>query len=179
MGGAERYALMRRVEDATVRFAATLGAMTDAQVREPSLLPGWTRGHVITHVARSGDALRELMAGARTGVPAYGYTSAETRDAAITAGAPRPAAEQLADVKDSAEAFAAEVAAMTDATAGVPVRVMTYAEFPAEQCVLRRLVELELHHVDLGLAYTPSDWPRDFAEMPLGEPMNDQRATRL
>ncbi|HEY3686902.1 MAG TPA: maleylpyruvate isomerase N-terminal domain-containing protein [Streptosporangiaceae bacterium] len=178
MDTGDRAAMMGRIEAATVRFLDTVRALPESEAHEPSLLPGWSRGHVITHVARSGDALRELMAGARTGVPAYGYASAEAREADITTGARRPVAEQLTDVIASAESFATEAAAMTDEFADTPVRVMAYAEFPASECLLRRLVELELHHVDLGLSYKVADWPVDFATLDLHEPMRTQRADR-
>jgi DNA-binding CsgD family transcriptional regulator len=42
-------------------LVAAAGRMTDAEAREPSLLPGWTRGHVLTHVARNADALTNLL----------------------------------------------------------------------------------------------------------------------
>ncbi|WP_274561083.1 maleylpyruvate isomerase N-terminal domain-containing protein [Streptomyces spiramyceticus] len=45
------------------RFAATL---TDTELRSPSTLPGWTRGHVAAHVASSADAYVWLLAVART-----------------------------------------------------------------------------------------------------------------
>lgn len=44
---------------------------------------------------------------------------------------------------------------------------------------MRRLVEVELHHCDLGLAYRPADWPGAFTEMELTEPMRSQRQDRL
>lgn len=175
----ERDDLLGQIDTATERLAAAVRVMSDAQVGEPSLLPGWTRGHVLTHVARSGDVLRGLLAGARTGVPGSGYASADAREADIAAGAARPAAEQLDDVLASAQAFRAEAETLTAETARVPVRILTYPEFPTGQCLLRRLVELELHHVDLGLAYTASDWPEAFASRELPEPMSGQRADRL
>lgn len=49
------------------RFAATLTALTDTDVRAPPALPGWTRGHVATHVARSADTYVRLLTVARTG----------------------------------------------------------------------------------------------------------------
>ena len=45
-----------RLAAATSRLLATATALSDAQVREPSSLPGWTRGHVLTHIARVGHA---------------------------------------------------------------------------------------------------------------------------
>ena len=34
---------------------------------------------------------------------------------------------------------------------------------------MRRLREVEVHHVDLGLGYEPSDWPEDYVawELPM------------
>ncbi|OLB67261.1 MAG: hypothetical protein AUI10_00520 [Actinobacteria bacterium 13_2_20CM_2_72_6] len=52
------------------------------------------------------------------------------------------------------------------------------ARLPASQVLVRRLVEVELHHTDLGAGYGPGDWPAWFAGMELGEPMRTQRADR-
>jgi maleylpyruvate isomerase len=38
----------------------------EADVRAPSLLPGWTRGHVLSHIARNADGItRRDRPGAR------------------------------------------------------------------------------------------------------------------
>ena len=58
----------------------TVAALTDSQARAPSLLPGWTRGHVVTHLARNADALRNLLTWARTGIPTPMYPSRQARD---------------------------------------------------------------------------------------------------
>ena len=34
---------------------------------------------------------------------------------------------------------------------------------PAWYTLWRRLTEVELHHVDLGVGYRPADWPEPFA----------------
>jgi maleylpyruvate isomerase len=62
----------------------------------------------------------------------------------------------------------------------VPVRMLDpAARFPAAQLLTRRLVEVELHHTDLGAGYSPADWPAAFAAMELGEPMRTWRRDRL
>ena len=43
--------------DATARYLEALTTLSEPDVRAPSLLPGWSRGHVITHVARNADGL--------------------------------------------------------------------------------------------------------------------------
>jgi maleylpyruvate isomerase len=174
----DRAGLMRQIDDATERLMGTVSRLTDEDVRGQSLLPGWTRGHVLTHVARNGDALRNLITWARTGVETPAYRSQEARDAAIDAGAGRSAGELLADVTESAAAFLATAGTVPEAAWQVAVRVLNYPEFPAAQLLLRRLVEVELHHTDLGTGYRPSDWPAGFAAMELPEPMWSQREDR-
>ena len=102
--------LRARIDAATGRLAATAAGLTDAQAREPSRLPGWSRGHVLTHLARNADGLRNLLVWARTGVETPQYPSREAREAGIKAGAGRAAAVLAEDVEQSAAAFAAEAA---------------------------------------------------------------------
>src|SRR2546429_8775170 len=91
-----------RLAAATDRVLATATALSDAQAREPSLLPGWSRGHVLTHIARNADGMVNLLHWARTGTQTPMYTSAQSRAADIEAGAGRPAAGPAADLRDSA-----------------------------------------------------------------------------
>ncbi len=96
--------------------------MSDDQAREPSLLPGWSRGHLLTHIARNADSLRNLLIWARTGVETPQYPSGEARDEGIAAGASQPASELSEDVDASAEQLAAEAARLngTNWAAEVP-----------------------------------------------------------
>jgi maleylpyruvate isomerase len=59
------------------------------------------------------------------------------------------------------------------------VQILGSARFPAGQLLTRRLVEVELHHSDLGRGYSPTAWPAAFASMDLAEPMRSQRQDRL
>src|SRR5579859_4132863 len=151
-----------RLTAATERLLATAGALSDAQAGEPSLLPGWTRGYVLTHVARNADGLGNLLRWARTGTEIPMYASAEARGADIEAGAGRSAAELVADVRESAAAFAAEVPTLSGDAWTVLVRALHGPPFPAFGVLERRLSEVEIHHVDLGAGYAPGDWPEDF-----------------
>ena len=38
------------------RLLQSLDSLTDDQCREPSALPGWTRGHVLSHLARNAES---------------------------------------------------------------------------------------------------------------------------
>jgi maleylpyruvate isomerase len=153
---------LERLAAATDRLLATATALTDAQAREPSLLPGWTRGHVLSHIARNADGMINLLSWARTGTETPMYASAESRNTDIEAGARRGAADLAADVRESAASFAAAAAAMPGGAWTVQVRALRGPGFPALGVLDRRLSEVEIHHVDLAADYAPSDWPADF-----------------
>jgi len=151
-----------RLAAATGRLLATAAALSGVQLREPSPLPGWTRGHVLSHLARNADGLRNLLIWARTGTETPMYASARSRTDDIVAGAGRPGAALVADVRESAAAFASEAASMPDGAWANQVRTLSGPPFPALGVLDRRLSEVEIHHVDLAAGYAPSDWPADF-----------------
>ena len=154
--------LQDRIDQATRRLTATVAGLTDSQAREPSLLPGWTRGHVLTHIARNADGLRNLLVWARTGVVTPQYPNPEAREAGIAAGAGRPAGALAEDLEQSAAAFAAEAARVPASAWEVPVHGINGPDHPAWFTLFRRLTEVEIHHVDLRAGYTPPDWPELF-----------------
>jgi len=153
---------MASITAATARLLTAAGALTDGQVAEPSLLPGWTRGHVLTHVARNADGLANLLRWADTGIEAPMYASAQARTADIEAGAGRPAAELAADLASAADAFGAQAAKLAGHAWAAQVRRLTGPPFPATEVLDLRLSEVEIHHVDLAAGYRPGDWPAGF-----------------
>ena len=153
---------MARIGEATDRLLACASALTDAGVHEPSLLPGWTRGHVLTHIARNADGLGNLLRWARTGITTPMYASREARRADIEAGAGRSAADFAADVQATAIAFAAEAASLPDEAWAAQVQGLTGPPIPGRGVLDWRLREVEIHHVDLAVGYRPGDWPGEF-----------------
>ncbi|WP_165485453.1 maleylpyruvate isomerase N-terminal domain-containing protein [Protofrankia symbiont of Coriaria ruscifolia] len=59
---------MHAMADGTARLLAEVERLNNAGVRELSALPGWTRAHLITHLARNADGLVNLLTWARTGI---------------------------------------------------------------------------------------------------------------
>lgn len=161
---------------ATERLLGSLAGLDDATARSASLLPGWSVGHVLTHLARNADGMVHLVDWADTGVESPMYPSVEARNADIDQGAGRPAAELVADVSGSAERLAAafdRFHAFGDPQLdrlvlfGAP-RPGAVPDVPAYSIPSARIRELEIHHVDLGLpSYTPLDWPDEFVERTL------------
>jgi maleylpyruvate isomerase len=173
--------LSGQVDGATQRLLDDARTLTEADLRAASLLPGWTRAHVLAHVARDADAMRNLLIGARSGQARPAYASARARDAGIEQGAAMGAGDLMADLADSAMALRAVARQLPDEAWQVQVQVLILdsAPFPAAELLARRLAEVELHHCDLGTAYGPADWPAAFAAMDLPEPVRSQREDRL
>jgi maleylpyruvate isomerase len=147
---------------AQARLLAAVALLTDADVRRSSRLPGWSVGHLLTHLARNADAHSRRLAGALRGedVEKYPGGSAQ-REGDIEAGAGRPARaliEDLAGSQQRLEQLFAECSA-----AGWPgAQLMGGSHYPATGCPAHRLREVEMHHVDLGIGYGPADWPTDY-----------------
>lgn len=144
------------VRDATERLLTALAKLDNASVAESSRLPGWSRGHVLAHLARNADALVNVLEGRPM------YASAEARDADIERDAPRPLDAQLADLRESAAGFQAAGTVPADWTRTVELR--NGVTDSAARVPFRRWVEVELHHVDLGIGYELEDIPAEFTE---------------
>jgi maleylpyruvate isomerase len=147
---------LESVRDATERLLTAVAKLDNASVTEPSRLPGWSRGHVLAHIARNADALVNVLEGRPM------YADVHVRDADIERDAPRPLDVQLTDVRASAARFQATGAAPADWSRTVELRngvVDAAARVP-----FRRWVEVELHHVDLGIGYELEDLPEEFTE---------------
>jgi maleylpyruvate isomerase len=160
------------LQESTDRLSRTLDTLDDEQVRRPSLLPGWTVGHVLTHLARNADGMVHLVDWALTGIATPMYASADARSADIEAGADRSAADLSADVQAAADRLAAGLERLSVARPEALDRLLLFGpprpgadpDTPARALPHARRRELEIHHVDLGLAYSPRDWPTDFVE---------------
>lgn len=152
---------------------AALVALVDTDVARPSLLPGWTVGHVLAHIARNADSHTRLLHAAARGEVGEQYPGGrDQRGDEIEAGAARSAAEHRADIATACGRLEAAWAAMAPAgwvgegnTANGPV--------PVSDLPFRRWRETVVHRADLGLGYSWPDWPDDYVRLELA------RATML
>ena len=102
---AAQHRLSDELDTATQRLIDDARIMTISDLRAPSLLPGWTRGHVLSHLARGADAMRNLLRGARAGQDRPAYASPEARDADIDRSAAAEAKDLVDDLVGSALAL--------------------------------------------------------------------------
>ena len=176
MDAAQRE-LNDQIDQATQRLLDDARTIPEADLR-PSPLAGWTRAHVLAHVARGADAMRNLLIGARSG------KAARLRQRAGAGGRHRTGRRHESRGPDGRPgrlghgAGRAIVKQLPDEAWPVRVRVLDWA-LPGRRTAVRRLVEVELHPCDLGTGYSPADWPAAFATMELAEPMRSQREDRL
>ena len=139
---------------------AHIDQLDDADVHLPSLLPGWTVGHVLTHVARYADSFVRMLEGAERGEILDQYEGGvDARAAAIEAGAGRTAGDIVHDVRATIWRLE-QTWASTTPTAWDGSGRGTFGDLlPCIDLPFRRWREVEVHHADLGLpAFTVDDW---------------------
>ena len=153
---------IRWMAEGTALFRHTLATVPDAHLGEPSLLPGWTRRHLVAHVALNAEALGNLVTWARTGVETPMYASAQHRDADIEAGSTRPPAELREWTVRAADALDAAFATLSADQWQHRVRTAQGVDRAASEIPWMRAREVLIHAVDLNAATGFGDLPRDF-----------------
>ncbi len=145
--------VVRVLADETDRLMDTVKAMDEVGVHVPSLCEGWTRAHVLSHIARNADAMGRLVHWATTGEETPMYASPEARDADIVAGAGQRVVDLEGDVESSADRLLDALLAMTPGGTGVTVRLRGDVPMASHDLPLMRTYEVVLHHLDLDTGY--------------------------
>ncbi len=151
------------------RLLAVVDGLTDADLSAPSLLPGWTRAHVVGHVARNAEALGRLAEWARSGVETPMYRDREQRAAEIEASAALPPAVLRHDLVATAARLDRALVALDDSAWRAPVRSALGRIIPAAEIPWLRAREVWLHAVDLAAGSTTADLPDLMADTLLDE----------
>jgi maleylpyruvate isomerase len=129
---------------------------------QPSALPGWTRGHLVAHVAANADALSNLVHWAATGEPTPMYSSPADRAAGIEAGRRLPPHELARWVRRSAAGLEEEMTRLTGEQWEAPVVTAQGRTVPATEVPWLRSREVCVHAADLATSLRFSDLPADF-----------------
>jgi maleylpyruvate isomerase len=161
---------------AHARLLHDAASITDAQARAASRLPGWSVGHVLTHLARNADSHTGMFEAAARGTIADQYPGGMAqRTGDIEAGAARTATALLADLRGAC-ARLDQVWTDTDDQAWAlgQGRTGTADEVSLAELVFRRWREVEVHHADLGLGFGWPDWSDAYVDLEL-----DRAAARL
>lgn len=145
--------------DGAAHLRGLMMRMGDDAFAAPSALPGWSRAHLLSHIARNADGMINLLTWARTGVETPAYASTEQRNADIDAGALRAPAVIRDDVVDSSDRLAQAARAMPQEAWSATVRNVQGREIPATDITWIRAREMWVHSVDLDVGASFTDFP--------------------
>jgi maleylpyruvate isomerase len=144
---------LSRLGRETDMLLATVESLADDEMAAPSLCEGWTRAHVIAHLASNGRALVKLIDWATSGEERPLYASPEARSQEIAALAALPREELVEQLRDSARNFAAQAQRLSGDLVATEVQVGGKT-VPATSIVALRIAEVVVHHHDLNTAWT-------------------------
>lgn len=146
--------LVELLDRATTRLLTTVDALAPEQVKADSLLPGWSRGHLLTHLAGNAEGLTRLILGAATGHALAMYASLDNRNGDIETGALREPSVIVAHLHLATATLDAAVSSISDWTAPVVFSTVSGpTEKPLTEVLSMRLREVAIHHVDLGAGH--------------------------
>ncbi|MDR7300337.1 maleylpyruvate isomerase family mycothiol-dependent enzyme [Haloactinomyces albus] len=168
-GSPRTAALLASIEHATGHVLDAVHTMDEVSVHRPSLLPNWTRAHVISHLARSADGCVNLLTWARTGVEHPMYASREDRDADIREGSVRSHRILVEDLRASSARLVEAARALPPHAWSAEVVGAPGKPIPAYEVLRSRLLELWIHLVDLDHGFGLDDIPADDAEQLLAD----------
>ncbi len=145
------------------RLVRTVDSLDDADWAGPTILPGWSRAHVVAHLALNAEGLARAVHGLLDDSPVPVYDSQEKRDADVD----RLAGESSEAIRE--RLFAAGwtlrerlLAIRPDQWSRTVERVPGGPDWPLRAIPGLRRREVEIHHADLGAGYSPADWPAGF-----------------
>ncbi|MER6404012.1 maleylpyruvate isomerase N-terminal domain-containing protein [Streptomyces viridosporus] len=147
-----------------------VAGLDEAAFSAPSVLPEWTRKHLVAHVAANADALGNLVHWAATGEQTPMYASAEERAAGIAKGPTLSADELRSWLTTSAHELAEGLDRLTDEQWHREVVTAQGRTVPATELPWMRAREVCVHAVDLGTGVvTFADLPKGFLTALVGE----------
>ena len=145
------------IDDAFALVLPALGSLDDDQARGPSRLPGWSRGHLLTHLARASDGDRRCVEGAARDEVVVKYPEgADGRARDIDAGADRSAVALVADVVSAQRTLMDAWRSLPDDAWDRRAETMVGSLTMIELAKARRR-ELLVHLVDLDVGIEPTD----------------------
>lgn len=161
---------MARFLDDSVRWAVSgakqfthaIGGFQDADWDAPSLLPGWTRRQVVSHVAANAGALGNLVHWAKTGQPTPMYATPKARSEGIEQGSVMATTALEAWARDAQATLETAWDDLGDAQWTAEVVTAQGRTVPASEIPWLRAREVWIHSVDLDSGVVFWDLPEDF-----------------
>ena len=160
--------LVELLVDATNKLVRTVDQLSEEELRADSLLPGWSRAHVVAHLALNAEGLAGALVGLRehSGVPMYSSQEDRNQDIeTLAAEDPTVLRERLLA---GTTIVGEESAELADNLADSRIeRTPAGRTFPASAVPGMRLREVEIHHADLDAGDSRTSWPIEFSVLRL------------
>jgi maleylpyruvate isomerase len=138
--------------------------LSDAELRAPSSLPGWSRAHIIGHLARNAEALLRLASWARSGVECPMYASPAQRNDDIETSAQKPVDTLRTEVVHTAAELESVLQEFDNTAWHATLRSAQGRQIEATELPWMRIREVWLHAIDLGAGAQLTDLPADLCE---------------
>jgi len=153
----------------TAYFSRKLAELSDDDFDAPSLLPGWSRRHIIAHVGYNARALTRLIEWAATGIETPMYGSPEQRAQEIADGATLKSIALRHLVSHSNVHLNVEWRDLAESAWQAEVRTAQGRTVPASETPWMRSREVWIHAVDLNNGGSFRDFPPEVVDRLLKE----------
>jgi maleylpyruvate isomerase len=157
-----RTTQLKWMAEGTAFVADQLGPSLD--LRESSLLPGWSRAHVVAHLVGNAIALGNLLRWARTGVESPMYPDPHSRAREIDEWARLPDTELRDRMRSTSDRLRVAVNDLPAEAWDVRVRSAFGRDIPAREALWLRNRELWVHGVDLDAGLWFDSLPAAFVD---------------
>lgn len=135
------------------RLEAVLPRVTETVARRASLLPGWSVGTVLNHLARNADSHTGVFLAAAQGEVRAQYPGGQEQRAQLIAdGQDNPAELLAANLREANARLEVAWGATTEEVWASGLGLRTLGAISLPEFVFLRWREVELHGIDLGLA---------------------------
>jgi maleylpyruvate isomerase len=153
----------------TEYFLDLMARIDQPQLADPSLLSGWTRGHVIAHIGYNARALHRLLTWARTGEELPMYDSSEQRSEEIESGATLSKDALLSLVTNSDADLATAWRTLPPDRWSFPVRTAQGRTVTVSETAWMRAREVWIHAVDLNTGGSFDHFPPQYTDALIGD----------
>jgi uncharacterized protein (TIGR03083 family) len=151
--------LLTALDVATDDLSASLARASASELAEPSLLGGWSRAHVVAHLANVAAALVRMTHDALTDRTTSMYPDGRAaREAEIQSVAAQPWEELHAWFVQSTGGLTSTWHSVPWERWGRPFTETELGSIQLVRLVGLRLTEVEVHHADLAIGFGPREW---------------------
>lgn len=153
----------------TAYFRRALARLSDDDFDEPSLLPRWSRRHLVAHVGYNARAVARLVTWAATGVETPMYSSPQARQEEIELGATQRPDALRSLCEHAAIDLDVRWRDLPDERWDEKVVTAQGRIVPVSETLWMRTREVWLHAVDLGVGERIAEIPEAVLERLLGD----------